>query len=272
MRIKVLSRSGVRLLAVLSAAGVVVSAADAALIQVRVRTDNLAVANSVSFAPLRVGFHNGTFDSFNNNEAAFLLGAANIAAAPITSVAEGGSGSTWFPAFAAAEPNATLDSVAGPLLPGATAFTDFTIDTSINQFFTFASMVVPSNDHFIGNDSPTRFRLFDDDGNLLLNTIEQRARDIWDNGTETTDPLAAAFLQVGTNALRTDQNSVVTFNFDQLTAYNGLTTAPGYVFESQLNAADLIYRISFEVIPTPGVGSLLAGAGLVALRRRRRAV
>ena len=42
----------------------------------------------------------------------------------------------------------------GPLLPGATASTIFTVDPSINRFFTFGSMVVPSNDYFIGNDDP----------------------------------------------------------------------------------------------------------------------
>ncbi len=117
--------------------------AGAMLVVVTVTVENLAPANSVSFAPLRLGFGNGTFDAFNTGE---------TATAPIISVAEGGSGSAWFPAFAAAEPNAVLGSVGGALLPGATASSSFVVDSSVNRLFTFGSMVIPSNDPFIGND------------------------------------------------------------------------------------------------------------------------
>ena len=60
------------------------SHAQAAIVNVTVTFQNLAATNSVSFAPLRVGFHNGTFDSFN---------IGTTATAPIISIAEGGSGS-----------------------------------------------------------------------------------------------------------------------------------------------------------------------------------
>ncbi|MFA6046002.1 MAG: spondin domain-containing protein [Phycisphaerales bacterium] len=233
-------------------------------VQLRVTVQNLAPANSVTVAPLRVGFNNGTFDAFNNGAAA---------SAATVSIAEGGSGSDWFPAFAAADPTALLGSVvgdpAGPLLPGATASTIFTVDPSVNRFFTFGAMVVPSNDHFIGNDSPTRFELFDTFGNLNITTISQFGRDIWDAGSEVTDPINAAFLQIGTNALRTPENGVVNFNFDRLDAFNGLTTAAGYVFDRQIGANDEFYRITFEVVPAPASAGLLGLGGLVALRRRR---
>lgn len=241
--------------------------AQAAVVQLKVTVENLAPANSVSFAPLRVGFHNGAFDAFNIGQAA---------TAPIISVAEGGSGSAWFPAFAAVDPTATLGTVvpnpAGPLLPGATGFAEFTIDTALNPFFTFASMVVPSNDFFIGNDLPTRFRLFDNTGNLMITSIVQRSRDIWDAGSEIFDPAAAAF--VGNNDLRADQNSVVSFNFAELHAFNGLATAAGYVFDSQLTANAEVYRITFEnvtAVPEPQAYALmLAGLGLVSFMALRR--
>lgn len=250
----------VSLLALASAA----CAAHAQPVQLRVTVQNLAPANSLSFAPLRVGFHNGTFDAFNNGMAA---------TAPIISIAEGGSGSDWFPAFAAAEPNATLGTVVGmppgPLLPGATATTMFTVDPSINRFFTFASMVVPSNDHFIGNDNPMQHMLFDGAGNLNITSISQFGRSIWDAGSELEDPANAAFLVGGVNANRTPQNGVVNFNFDRLDAFNGLTTAAGYTFDRQIGADTEVYRISFEVVPAPGAAALLGLAGLAGLRRRR---
>lgn len=74
------------------AALVLSATTSAAQLNILVKVENLAPANSISFAPLHVGFNNGTFDSFNNGQAA---------TAAIISVAEGGSGSAWQPAFAA---------------------------------------------------------------------------------------------------------------------------------------------------------------------------
>ncbi len=240
-------------------------ASQAAQVQLKVTIENLSPANSVSFAPLRVGFHSGVFDAFN-------LG--NTATPAIISVAEGGSGSAWFPAFMAADPGATLGTVlpnpAGPLLPGGTGTATFIIDTAVNPFFTFAAMAVPSNDFFIGNDDPMAYRLFDNAGNLVVNQIWQLARDIWDAGSEVFDPAAAAF--VGDNDLRTEQHSVVAFNFAELAAFNGLTTAPGYVFNSGLTFDTPVYRISFEASPVPLPAALplmLGGLGLLGIRWKR---
>jgi PEP-CTERM motif len=232
--------------------------AQAATVAVTVTVQNLAPVNSISFAPLRLGFNNGTFDAFNLGQ---------VATAPIVSVAEGGSGAAWLPAFAAADPTATIGSVNGLLTPGSTLSATFNVDSMLNQFFTFAAMAVPSNDFFIGNDSPTRFRLFDAAGNLALTSINQKASDIWDAGSEAFDPLAAAFLVGGTNSLRTPQNSVVSFNFAELAGFNGLTTGAGYVFNSALTANSDIYRISFAVaqpVPEPETYALMA-AGLMAV-------
>ena len=188
---------------------VVAAPASAAVVRVNIKVENLAPTNSVSFAPLRFGFNNGTFDAFNNG---------TTATAPIISVAEGGSGSAWIPAFAAADPTAVIGSTAGALLPGATQTLSFLVDTAVNPFFTFASMVIPSNDFFIGNDNPQAFRLFDAAGHLLISSIGQTAGDIWNAGSEAFDPLNAAFLVGGTNALRTAENGVVGFNFSELAA------------------------------------------------------
>ena len=83
--------------------------AGAAQINLTVKVENLAPANSISFAPLHLGFNNGSFDAFNSGQAA---------TSPIVSVAEGGSGSDWQPAFAAADPTATRGTIGGLLQPG----------------------------------------------------------------------------------------------------------------------------------------------------------
>lgn len=241
------------------------AAARAAVVDVTVTVENLAPTNSISFAPLHVGFNNGSFDAFD-------LG--GVATAPIISVAEGGSGGAWQAAFGGADPGATRGTIGGLLLPGATASFTFSVDTLLNRFFTFGAMAVPSNDFFIGNDDPTEYRLFDALGNLDITTIALRANEIWDAGSEIFDPAAAAF--VGNNDLRTPQNSVVSFNFAELAGFNGLTTGAGYVFNSALTADSDIYRISFAVAPVPEPETyalMTAGLltmGFIARRRRER--
>ena len=152
-------------------------AAQAQMQSVTVTVQNLAPASGIAFAPLHFGFNQGSFDAFN-------LG--GVATAPIISVAEGGSGNVWQAEFAAADPTATRGTIGGALTPGNSASLSFTVDPAINAFFTFASMVVPSNDLFIGNDSA--IRLFDAAGNLLISSIDQLARQSWDNGSEVADP------------------------------------------------------------------------------------
>lgn len=250
-----------------------IPASHATTLRLIVTVQNTAPSSSIAFAPLHVGFHGGTFDAFD---------AGAIATAPIISVAEGGSGSAWFPAFAAADPGATLGTVLpdppGPLLEGASGAAAFVVNPLENPFFTFASMVIPSNDYFVGNDDPQAYRLFDASGNLLIRSIELFASDIWDAGSEADDPAAAAFIVGGDNDLRTPQGGAVSFDFAGLSIFDGLTTGAGYVFNSQLAADTSIYRIGFRVVevPEPGtLGLMLAGLGLgFALRiapARRRA-
>lgn len=256
-------------LAAVAAAALLPAVAPAAFVAVTVTVENRSPANGTSFAPLRLGFHNGTFDAFNNGQPA---GSA------IISIAEGGSGRPsplvpgpgWFEAFAAVEPQAVLGSVGGALLPGARASHTFTVDTTANPFFTFGTMVIPSNDFFLGNDSPTRYRLFDAAGNLRITAIDQQANDIWDAGSELFDPAAAAFLVGGNNDLRTPQGGVVRFDFAELAGFNGLETRGGYVFDSQLAADTEVYRITFtaQAVPEPA-GLALAGVGAAGLAARR---
>ncbi len=233
-------------------------------VMVTATVTNLAPANSISFAPLHVGFHSGNFDAFN-------LG--GVAAAGIVSVAEGGAGDQWQADFAAADPSATRGTIGGLRTPGSSASMSFMVDASLNPFFSFAAMAVPSNDFFIGNDDAQEYRLLGANGQLLLGSITVRANEIWDAGSEVFDPTAAAF--VGNNGLRTPQQSVVAFNFGEFAGFNGLVTGAGYVFNSQLAATSGVYRIDFAVtsVPEPGTYGLLS-AGLMAMAwvaRRRRA-
>lgn len=126
----------------------------------------------------------------------------------------------------------------------------------------------------IADSSPLKYQLFDAGGNLLISSISLKSRDIWGAGSEVFNPLTAAFVTVGNAADRADQNSVVALNFAELSAFNGLTMARGYVFDSQLAADTEVYRISFAVTPVPEPETyalLLAGLGMVGMTVRRRA-
>lgn len=232
---------------------------------VTVTVNNLAPTNSISFAPLHLGFHQGVFDAFNNGM---------TAGAGIVSVAEGGLGDVWQSDLAAADPTATRGTIGMALTPGQSRSMSFLVNTGLNPFFTFASMVVPSNDFFIGNDNPQAFRLFDASGNLIINSINQTSSQIWDAGSELFSVAGAAFLVNGVNAVRTPQNGVVSFNFAELAQFNGEVTAAGYTFNSQLTANQPIYRIDFRsstVVPEPSTVVLLsAGLMMMAFAARRK--
>jgi len=228
----------------------IASFAHAEVVQVRVTVENLSPVNSISFAPLRLGFHNGTYDPFD---------AGAVATPAIISIAEGGSGSQFFPAFETAQPDAVLGTVvpdpAGPLLPGATGTAVFTIDSEVNGFFTFGSMVVPSNDYFIGNDSPMAYPLFNRSGAFVPTVIMQHGADIWDAGSELDGIFGAAFLMGSSNDDHIDEGGVVTLDFNDLSVFNGATTAAGYIFDLQLTAKTAVYRITLSEVP-PCAGDL----------------
>jgi hypothetical protein len=260
-------RSISSILRVAAAVAVTAASAHAQSRMVTVTITNLASANSVSFAPLHLGFHRGAFDAFNIGQ---------TAGPGIVSVAEGGAGGQWQADFAAADPTATRGTIGGALTPGQSPSQSFIVNAGMNQFFSFASMVIPSNDFFIGNDNAQQYRLFDDAGNLLISSITQRASQIWDAGSETFSVSGAAFLVNGNNDLRTPQNGVVSFNFQELMGFDGEMTAAGYVFNSGLTAGQDIYRIEFtsaSVVPEPSSMVLLA-SGLAmlgfAVRRKRQ--
>jgi hypothetical protein len=242
-------------------------AAQAAPASVTVTIENLAPTNSVSFAPLGFAFHGGTYDPFN---------AGGVASPSLQTLAELGNPSAWVGAFAAGDPGAVVGASGGPLFPGASALLGtFNVDTAANRYFTFASMVVPSNDFFIGNDNPTMLALFDGSGNLVINQIVVTANRIWNAGSESFDPSAAAFVAGATATNRTDEGGTIGFNFSELSGFNGVGTAAGYTFDSQLAADTAIYKISFRnagAVPEPTTWAMMiAGIGLVGGLLRRRA-
>ena len=114
---------------------------------VTVRIENLAPLNGNFLTPVWVAFHDGTFDLYDLDS-------------PVTpgleSVAEDGATATLSAEFlgsAAGTVDGTIISGGAipPLAPGQSARMTFTLDPSVSgsRYFSYASMIIPSNDAFV---------------------------------------------------------------------------------------------------------------------------
>ncbi|MCV6594727.1 MAG: VPLPA-CTERM sorting domain-containing protein [Silicimonas sp.] len=251
------------------AAGLLVStalagAASAAVVQVTI-TNNQA-SDAVYLTPLLSVFHDGSFDSFD-------LGRA--ASASVEALAEEGN-----PALVAADAQAagaTTGVVFGPagfagapvLDPGETASIRLDVDPSDGRYFSFLSMVIPSNDIFIGNDNPLAYRVFDADGKFTgLGPISVYANDAWDAGTEVNNGQGAPFNTAGGTS--TEVDGVITQASDSLFFLNGQDTVAGTTI-SLPTGANLLATIEVSQVPLPaGAPLLLAGLGAFGWMRRRQ--
>ncbi|MEL7237906.1 MAG: spondin domain-containing protein [Planctomycetota bacterium] len=260
-----------------AALGVVQLTSTASAQTVSVTVENLQPAGGVSLTPFWLGLHDGTFDSYDggsllNPEFAFL-----------ESLAELGLTDDISAAFAASNPEGVDTTLASgnavPVFsPGDSATFDFVVDDPTQQrFFSYASMVVPSNDLFVANGNPLANEVFDAAGNFTGPfTIELFGSSINDAGTELNDVFdGPAFVINQPGPGGTPQNQVVTNYFDlepegdYLQTLVGIVTPVGTV-TSVPGEFDLIGRIT--VVPEPGTaGALAAAAGLTLLRRRRGA-
>lgn len=176
-----------------------------------VTVENRAPTNGLYLTPFWVAFHDGTFDLFDAGEVLPPGGG-------LENVAEDGVTSVLMAEFAASDAaaNGGIDGVivAPEGFPGAPVFDPhdeasalFDVDPAVNRYFSFASMVIPSNDAFVANESPTRYELFDDEGEFNGPiVIDVRGSMAWDAGTEANTEMDAAF-------------------FDQMANNTGVTTA-----------------------------------------------
>ena len=66
-------------------------------------------------------------------------------------------------------------------------------NSASSQYFSFASMVIPSNDAFIANGDPMAHSVFDENGNFVGASflVMGTGSTVWDAGTEVNDELPA---------------------------------------------------------------------------------
>ena len=177
-------------------------------VQVTVRIENLAPENGTYLTPFWVGFHDGNFDTYD------LLRPASDG---IESIAEDGDPSELSARFVQSGVGSLDSTIAGGddlvIAPGEIAEATFTLDNeaAASRFFNFVSMVIPSNDAFIGNRNHRNFPIFDESGNFLELQLLVNGNQVNDAGTEVNDELeesTAFFSQTDPNTGETEDGLV----------------------------------------------------------------
>jgi hypothetical protein len=243
-----------------------IASAEAAQVQVTLR--NIGGANGTAFSRFFLAFHDGGFDPFN---------AGTAASSAIKAIAEAGNGSGLSAELSAYQADAIGHTVAattnafgpGIYLPGAVGSVALDLDPVKNRYLSYFAMVVPSNDRFFGNDSPTEVELFDANGVFKATTFEETGGAVWDAGTELDGLTGAAFV-VGSNGSDSPaQNGTIALNTD-FSFYSGQATPAGYNFTNLPSAGTPLLRVNVSTVPVPAAAWLFGSAlaGLAAARRR----
>ena len=181
------------------------------LVEVTVTVENLAPDNGTLLTPLWVGFHDGTFDTYDRGRPA---------SAGLESLAEDGNTSLISREFISSGAGLVDGTITapggatpGPIDTGETTSLTFTLDRSLasSRFFNYASMVLPSNDAFIANGNPEAFEIFDENGNFLGADFVVTGNQVLDAGTEVNDEAedSTAFFGQSSPNTGTDENGVV---------------------------------------------------------------
>ena len=160
-----------------------------------VTLENAQPSRGVFLTPPWIGIHDGTFDSYDGGQPA----STPLGGVEIERLAEDGENSPivlTFENLTGAAPQATLAGPGGPLAPGDQASITLNVDPSFDQYFSYASMIIPSNDAFIANGDPLAHMLFDASGNFVGENFVVSGDETNDAGTEVNDELAGnvAFL------------------------------------------------------------------------------
>lgn len=133
-------------------------------------------------APVWIGIHDGRFDMFNQG---------SRASEGIEMIAEEGAAATLAEQFSITRGTMWDGNIGnGPICPGdkATLEFDIKIHAGVPYFFSYASMVLPSNDAFVANAMPRAYKVFNNNAKPLTPvTIIVMGTDVWDAGTELND-------------------------------------------------------------------------------------
>lgn len=278
-------------------------------IDVRVEITNNAPVGGVALTPAWVGFHSGSFDSYNGGlpaqpglESIAEDGSTALISAQFNDFNATTGGYTYIgpgPSDALVRTNdlrdeyrvdGTLvdDDATPPILPGESISHDFNIriDGS-NRYFSYVSMVLPTNDFFVANGDPLAhdlMSLYDGSGSISFNIGGNNASAVNDAGTEAESYLTSAAnglfgLAGGQGAPDTPAGSLglAITNVNGALPLDSLNFAEGSQPNFDFNNAALypngIATVTISVVPEPSAGlmTMMGIGGFLGLVRRRRA-
>ena len=238
------------------------AASSASAVTLQIEITNTQGPDGLSLTPFLNVFHDGSYDPFD---------AGGLASAGVEAIAEEGDVSVELasiPGLTSGVATAPGGFPGAPVIePGETATVRIDVDPTTERYFTFLSMVIPSNDLFVGNDNPLAYEIFDAFGefNGAAEFIIDIAT-IWDAGTEANTNLGAAFNTAGGTA--TDTVNPIQLISD-LSFLNGEVTPVNTL--AGLGSVGSLGTIGISVVPLPAGLPLflvaLGGFGLLARRK-----
>lgn len=163
-------------------------------VELKVKVENLTETGGVFLTPLWVGFHDGSFDSYSLGEPA---------SEGIERIAEDGNAAPLRSIFSSQSDTGQDGVIFNPegftgapvFEPGSTSVMVFDVDGNTQKYFSYANMVIPSNDAFVANGNPLEHQLFNENGEFIgpMSFIVWGS-EVLDAGTEENTELDAAFL------------------------------------------------------------------------------
>ena len=160
---------------------------------VAITVENLAPSQGTALSPLWFGFHDGSFAAVSQG---------SPASTAIERLAEDGTTGFLTIEFSGGGAGLVQGTVFGGstpfnlALPGERVTLKVLLDVSRpdSLYFSYAAMVIPSNDAFIANEDPKSHRVVDGYGRFVGADIVVAGEDVLDAGTEVNDeaPLHAA--------------------------------------------------------------------------------
>ncbi|MGK7879662.1 MAG: spondin domain-containing protein [Crocosphaera sp.] len=230
------------------------SAAEALTLKITV--ESLTPTNGTLLTPVWFGFHDGGFDIYDRDVSLDLFPGVEAL------VEDGNNGpiSTEFSNVGAGIVQGSIvgleGDAPGPIDPGEIAHSIVNVDPNLasSTYFSYASMIIPSNDAFVANGDPLAHRIFSDSGEFIGADFLILGSQVLDGGTEVNDELPAntAFFGQQTPNTGVDENGFVTLH----PGFNALGTG-GILDDPQFANADFtasnyqVARIRIERVPEP---------------------
>jgi len=167
--------------------------ASTSLKTLKITVENISPPQGTFIASLWFGLHDGSFTIFKSGDPATPA---------LERLAEDGNTGRLTSLFSSSEAGVVQGTVFGTddifnsIFPGSTVSLKIVVDVSLptSRYFSYAAMVIPSNDAFIANEDSKACEIVDCNGKFVGANIIVLGSEVHDAGTEVNDeaPLHAA--------------------------------------------------------------------------------